>query len=77
MKVTSEKHMSDNEVSVHFTKWIVIGLCVMITSVAGSCSYSDYLVAEMTKAGADPMQASCAIHSGGDRAICPILAAKP
>lgn len=65
--------MMDSEHKV--VVWCGLIILLIVTSIAGSCSYSNYTddkaIAEMVAKGADPIAAGCAINmnsntSGGN-----------
>lgn len=58
--------------------WKVCAACVLgVAATIGSCTYGESrLVADMVKAGADPIAARCGISGSAGSAPCAIISAK-
>ena len=56
--------LHENRMYVRIAMWICLAIVLVVCSIVGSCSYTDYLVADMVAHGADPMRAYCGMHGG-------------
>ena len=54
----------------YWIKWLGATVCVLIVSIASSCSYSNYLDTEQVKSGINPMDVMCSKTQAADKSIC-------
>lgn len=67
--------MNDNEFWVSIWKVIAVTFIAVIVSGVTSCQMTNSRITEMVKAGADPIDAMCAVSSESTQ-ICTIVVSK-
>ena len=53
--------MNDNEFWIKVWKCVAVVICVLIMSVTASCQTTKFVVLEMAKKGANPVDAACSL----------------
>lgn len=67
-----ESGMNDNQLVAVWVKWIAILLIGGTVALVGSCQMTKYRIAEAIKAGADPMEARCAMETNPGQNCLPL-----
>ncbi|MCZ2113910.1 MAG: hypothetical protein LC131_08765 [Anaerolineae bacterium] len=69
--------MEDNRFLMNAWRTVAAAFAVLVLTIGGCSAYRSSLVADMVKAGADPIKAHCAIFGIGsnDAAMCGAAAA--
>ena len=55
-----------------FVKYVSLLIALLIIAFAGTCAHSKYTIAKLVESGVDPIEASCAIQSGGEVTCRPL-----
>ena len=53
--------MTEEQAFLAWLKWGVIGVLGFVTLMVGSCQMTNFYLAQAIKAGADPLEARCAL----------------
>lgn len=67
--------MDDNQFGATICKCITLGVVVLIASIAGCVSNTNYQIRTALESKVDPLQVACAFQNAG-QSDCAILASK-